>query len=344
MCWHKAYRLSRPLIKFIDPETAHDLSLKVLSTFCKDSATPPEIYPLKRNRIVFRNRIGLAAGFDKNGKHIDSLSSLGFGFIEVGTVTPKPEPGNTRPRLFRSFSERAIINRMGFNNDGIDVLSRRLKNSNYRKSGGVLGVNIGKNVLTTQENSHEDYLTCIEKVYSLCDYIAINISSPNTAGLRELQQHQLLKKLISKIKIKQQEMREKTGQHTPIFVKFSPDLSQLNISKVCEVLSEEEVEGIILTNTTTERPINDEHLQKEKGGLSGSPLMSQSTKVLKEFSSRLSGSDITIIGVGGICSAKDAQEKFDNGAHLIQLYSGLIFEGPNLINRCISDTLPQSGS
>ncbi|WP_092483191.1 quinone-dependent dihydroorotate dehydrogenase [Candidatus Ichthyocystis hellenicum] len=340
MCLHTAYRLSRPLVKLLDPERAHDLSLKMLSAFCKTSVPPPEVYSLQKNHIIFRNRIGLAAGFDKNGKYIDSLSSLGFGFIEVGTVTPKPEPGNTKPRLFRSFSERAVVNRMGFNNDGVDVLSFRLRNSIYRKFGGILGVNIGKNVSTKQENSHEDYLICIEKVYSLCDYIAVNISSPNSPRLRELQQRQLLKKLISEIKQKQREMKDRTGQHTPIFVKFSPDLSQFSIDDICKVLSEEEVEGIILTNTTIERPVEDKVLQKESGGLSGSPLMRQSTRTLKDFSERLKDSDITVIGVGGVCSAKDAQEKFDNGAHLVQIYSGLIFEGPGLVHQCMADTLP----
>ncbi|WP_176695533.1 dihydroorotate dehydrogenase (quinone) [Candidatus Ichthyocystis sparus] len=335
--------LSKPLIRIIDPELAHDLSLNILSKFSKPSP-PPEQSPLSKNGVVFRNRIGLAAGFDKDGKYVDLLSSMGFGFIEIGTVTPKPQHGHSRPRLFRSFSEKAIVNRMGFNNHGIDSMVLNLKNcTTYRRMGGIIGVNVGKNAATPIGSSYSDYITCIDKIYALCDYITINISSPNTPLLRSMQEYEELGKLLPKIKLKQLEMKQKTKIHTPIFIKFSPDLSITGIEGICELLVKEEIEGIILTNTTVERNIRNKKLQEESGGLSGAPLKNKADKTLEEFNKYLNNKDMTIVGVGGICSSQDAQDKFNMGANLVQIYSGIIFEGPDLVRRCINSTTPLRG-
>ncbi len=278
--------------------------------------------------LTFRNPVGLAAGLDKNGNYIDALGALGFGFLEIGTVTPRPQPGNPRPRLFRLPEHQAIINRMGFNNAGIDHLLENVNKASYQ---GILGINIGKNFDTPMAKAVDDYLAGLRKAYSYADYITINISSPNTKNLRQLQQGDEIRRLLETLKEEQRLLQARHGRHVPLVIKIAPDLEDEEIRHIAGLLLDFEIDGVIATNTTIARDaIGDHPLAGEAGGLSGAPLKQRSTVVLKALAAELNGR-VPIIAAGGICSAADAQEKLDAGASLVQIYSGLIFHGTQLL-------------
>ena len=327
------YPLLRPLLFALDAETAHEVTLKLLNA-AYISGLSKLLYPTVKDNPInvmglnFRNSVGLAAGLDKNGDYIDALAALGFGFIEIGTVTPRPQPGNPKPRLFRLPEQLAIINRMGFNNLGIDHLLAQVKKSRYQ---GILGVNIGKNFDTPIEHAVDDYLIGLRKAYPVASYITINISSPNTQNLRQLQQGDESRKLIAALKEEQLKLQQEHGKYVPLALKIAPDLTTEDISRIAKLLLEFEVDGVIATNTTIARDMIANHpLANETGGLSGSPVKDKATAVVKGLSAELQGK-IPIIAVGGILSADDAQEKFAAGASLVQIYSGLIYQGPELI-------------
>jgi len=327
------YPLLRPLLFSLDPETAHEVTLKLLnSTYILGLSKL--IYPAIDQKPVtvmgldFKNPVGLAAGLDKNGDYINALAALGFGFVEIGTVTPRPQPGNPKPRLFRLPEHQAIINRMGFNNLGIDHLLAQVKQSRYS---GILGINIGKNFDTPIENAADDYLIGLRKAYPSASYITINISSPNTKNLRQLQQGDEIKSLISSLKEEQQRLRREHGKYVPLALKIAPDLTTNEIAHIAGLLLEFEIDAVIATNTTIARDMIAGHpLANEAGGLSGAPVKQQSTLVVRELGAALNGK-IPIIAAGGILSAADAQEKLEAGASLVQIYSGLIYRGPQLI-------------
>jgi dihydroorotate dehydrogenase len=327
------YPLIRPLLFALDAETAHAVTLELMKVAFK-SGLAKVLYPSVSDKpvnvmgLAFKNPVGLAAGLDKNGDYIDALAAPGFGFIEIGTVTPRPQPGNPKPRLFRLPEHQAIINRMGFNNKGIDHLLNQVKQCNYK---GILGINIGKNFDTPIEKAVDDYLIGLRKAYPLASYITINISSPNTQNLRQLQQGDESRKLISTLKKEQLKLHKEHGKYIPLALKIAPDLTEEDISRIAQLLLEFEIDGIIATNTTIARDLIADHtLAKETGGLSGSPVKDKSTAVVKGLSAELQGK-IPIIAVGGIMSAEDAEEKFAAGASLVQVYSGLIYQGAELI-------------
>ncbi|MDQ3289598.1 MAG: quinone-dependent dihydroorotate dehydrogenase [Pseudomonadota bacterium] len=337
------YSLARPLLFRLDPERAHGLSLQALERAYRLGlspmiARPVAPLPTKAMGLMFPNPVGLAAGYDKNGAHVDALLSLGFGFVEVGTVTPRPQVGNPRPRMFRLPEHQAVINRQGFNNEGVDALVRNLERAN--RKGGLLGINIGKNKDTPNESAESDYLFCLERVYPLADYITINISSPNTAGLRELQEEQSLRRVIGTLREAQERLGAQHGKRVPMLVKIAPDLSEHDIEAAARVLGELMVDGVIATNTLATNStvvragIEGTPLASEVGGLSGRPLMGQSTTVLRMMRTRLPDS-IPLIGVGGILSGVDAATKTAAGASLVQCYSGLVYRGPELVRECV---------
>ncbi len=325
------YSLARPLFFLLDAETAHHLALDALRLAHIAGLTGKNrenAWPVKAMGIEFPNPVGLAAGLDKNGEYIDALGSLGFGWLEIGTVTPRPQPGNPKPRLFRLPASRAIINRMGFNNMGVDQLLDNVAKAKYR---GILGINIGKNFDTPIESAAEDYLLCLEKVYPHASYVTVNISSPNTRNLRKLQQHDELDSLLRLLKHRQAELDSRSGRHVPLALKISPDLSESEIDEISSLLVEHGIEGVIATNTTLSRSgVEGQHHAEESGGLSGEPLREASTRVIRRLHSNLGGR-IPIIGVGGIMNATDAMEKLDAGASLVQVYSGLVYSGPGLV-------------
>lgn len=327
------YPLLRPLLFSLDPETAHEVTLKLLN-ITHSSGLSKLIYPEIDDKPVnvmglsFNNPVGLAAGMDKNGDYINALAALGFGFIEIGTVTPRPQPGNPKPRLFRLPEQQAIINRMGFNNRGIDHLLAQVKLSAYT---GILGINIGKNFDTPIEHAADDYLIGLRKAYAAASYITLNISSPNTKNLRQLQQGDEIKSLISTLKEEQLKLQQAHGKYTPLALKIAPDLTVDEIGHIAKLLLEFAIDGVIATNTTIARDMIAGHpLADEAGGLSGAPVKQKSTFVVKALAAELNGK-IPIIAAGGILSAADAQEKLAAGASLVQLYSGLIYRGPQLI-------------
>lgn len=324
------YSLIKKILFCFSPETAHHIAL-----FCL-KYTPSWFYPKIPQQpvdvfgLTFQNPIGLAAGFDKNGDYIDTLGKLGFGFIEVGTITPKPQTGNARPRLFRLPQKKALINRMGFNNLGVDYLVERLK---QRKYTGILGVNIGKNATTSIENATDDYVLCLEKVYEHADYITINISSPNTPNLRQLQQADALNNLLSTIADKRLLLKKKWGARKPVLIKISPDESPETLEAIVNAVHKNNIDGIIATNTTLDKTaVQDLPEGKETGGLSGVPLLNASTYVLKTLY-HLCEKKITLIGVGGITQKADVEAKFNAGAKLVQVYTGLIYEGPYIVQK-----------
>lgn len=327
------YPLVRPLLFSLDAETAHSVTLKALKITHNcglNKLITPAVNdkPVDIMGLTFKNPVGLAAGLDKNGDYIDALADLGFGFIEIGTVTPRPQLGNPKPRLFRLPERQAIINRMGFNNKGVDYLLTQVAKSNYS---GILGINIGKNADTPIENAVDDYLIGLRKVYSVASYITINISSPNTKNLRQLQQGDELKRLIATLKNEQLRLQRKYQRYIPLLLKIAPDLSEEDISTIAGLLIEFAIDAVIATNTTISREaISDHPLAHETGGLSGAPLKNKSTEVVRSLAGALNGK-IPIIAVGGILTAQDAQEKIDAGASLIQIYSGLIYRGSQLI-------------
>ncbi|WP_432743718.1 quinone-dependent dihydroorotate dehydrogenase [Methylobacter sp. G7] len=327
------YPLLRPLLFSLDPEIAHEVTLKLLNAAYKSGLSKliyPKIdhKPVKIMGLEFKNPVGLAAGLDKNGDYIDALAALGFGFVEIGTVTPRPQPGNPKPRLFRLPEHQAIINRMGFNNLGVDHLLTQIKQSGYS---GILGINIGKNFDTPIEHAADDYLIGLRKAYTSASYITINISSPNTKNLRQLQQGDEVKALISTLKEEQLKLQQQHGKYVPLALKIAPDLTADEISHIARLLLEFEIDGVIATNTTVARDqIADHPLAHEAGGLSGAPVKEQSTFVVRGLAAELNGK-IPIIAAGGILTAADAQEKLAEGAALVQIYSGLIYRGPQLI-------------
>lgn len=334
-----SYPLLRPWLFSLDPEQAHNLTLSALDRAHRWGLLPLLIDqtaddPRKLCGITFPNPVGLAAGLDKDGKHIDALGALGFGFLEIGTVTPKPQPGNPKPRMFRLSQAQAIINRMGFNNDGVDACVKRVRNSAYWQNGGILGLNIGKNASTPIENAASDYVTAMEAVYEVASYITVNISSPNTQNLRALQGEDMLRSLLGSLHLAREALSNQHGVRKPLFLKIAPDLDQHDIKLIADLLLEFKIDAIIATNTTIARDaVQGLEFGEESGGLSGAPVCRASTVVIQNLKEYL-GDAIPIIGVGGILSGKDAQEKVAAGASLVQLYSGLIYRGPKLISEC----------
>lgn len=330
------YNLLRPLLFLLDPETAHTLTLDTLDLLKQTGLLPGRTIsctPAHVMELDFPNPVGLAAGLDKNGAHINALAALGFGFIEVGTVTPRPQAGNPRPRLFRLPQAGAIINRMGFNNTGVDKLVENVQASGYR---GILGINIGKNADTPLQNAVDDYLICLRKVYPHASYVTVNISSPNTQQLRQLQNEAELEQLLGALKAEQIRLSDLHGRYIPLAVKIAPDLEPEQIAAIASLLLKHRMDAVIATNTTISRN-GVEHLPhgNEKGGLSGTPLTERSTAVIHQLASHLQRA-IPIIGAGGIMSGRDAQSKIKAGASLVQLYSGLIYRGPVLISEVAS--------
>ncbi|MGB1255044.1 MAG: quinone-dependent dihydroorotate dehydrogenase [Thiolinea sp.] len=330
------YKLLRDALFLLPAETSHHFALNSLKVGQKvgvlgqQKALPST--PVDVMGIRFPNKVGLAAGLDKNGDYINAMAALGFGFIEIGTVTPRPQPGNPRPRMFRLPEAQGIINRMGFNNKGLDYLLKQVQQSNYQ---GVLGINIGKNFDTPVDNAVSDYLICLEQVYQHADYITINISSPNTPGLRSLQYGEELKGLLLPLKQAQSELAQQSGKYVPLAVKAAPDLSAEEIAGMAEVFTDVQIDALIATNTTLDKDlVRDFKHGTEQGGLSGKPLTLNSTEVIHSFYQHL-GDDIPIIGVGGIMNADDAEAKVAAGARLVQLYSGFIYNGPRLIKDCV---------
>ncbi|HAS6175883.1 TPA: quinone-dependent dihydroorotate dehydrogenase [Vibrio vulnificus] len=333
------YRLARAGFFQLDAEKAHDLAIQNFKRF---TGTPIDLFyrqqlpnrPVECMGLTFRNPVGLAAGLDKNGECIEAFDAMGFGFVEVGTVTPRAQSGNDKPRLFRLVGAEGIINRMGFNNLGVDNLIENVKKAKYSC---VLGINIGKNKDTPIEKGAEDYLICMEKVYEYAGYIAVNISSPNTPGLRTLQYGEALDELLVELKRKQAELEEKHGKYVPLALKIAPDLTDDEISQICQSLINNKIDGVIATNTTLDRTMVEgmKHAQ-EAGGLSGRPLQSRSTEVVRLLRKELQG-NIPIIGVGGVDSYVAAKEKMLVGADLVQVYSGFIYHGPGLVRDIVKN-------
>ena len=332
------YSLVQKALLKCDPEWSHDFSIRFLKTTQRNflNATYKQHVddsPIECFGITFPNRVGLAAGLDKNGECIDAFAAMGFGFVEVGTVTPKPQPGNDKPRLFRLPEHEAIINRFGFNNKGVDYLIEQVKAANFK---GVLGINIGKNKNTPDENALDDYLICLDKVYPYATYITVNISSPNTPGLRNLQYGEALDSLLSGLKKRQQELAEIHNKYIPLLIKIAPDLSEEEVKSIANSLLKANIDGVIATNTTLDRtPVNGHQHAEEAGGLSGKVLTDKSLVVTKQLSEALNGA-IPIIGVGGISSKEDADARIKAGASLVQVYSAFIYQGPALIKEIAS--------
>jgi dihydroorotate dehydrogenase len=328
------YQIMSPLLFLANAEKVHDITLQSLKFSEKVGLlnvlpSPPKCVPRDVMGIAFPNPVGLAAGLDKNAAVIDGMAALGFGFIEVGTVTPRPQPGNPKPRLFRVKEARGIINRFGFNNLGVDNLVENVKSAKYK---GILGINIGKNFDTPNERAVDDYLLCMQKAYAHASYITVNISSPNTKNLRALQEKEALSALLASLKFEQQKLADQHGKYVPIALKIAPDLLPEQVVEIADLLMQHQIDGVIATNTTLSRDsIKGMPNAEEAGGLSGTPVKAQSTIVIQQLSQQLKGA-LPIIGVGGILSGADAQEKMDAGASLVQVYSGLIYQGPELIH------------
>ena len=331
------YPLFRPLLFALDPETAHELTLAGLDAaaslgVAQLAAPRVPASPVKAMGITFPNRIGLAAGLDKNAVHIDGLAALGFGFIECGTVTPRAQPGNPPPRVFRLPEAHALINRLGFNNDGVDRFAANVARARFGpKSGGILGLNIGRNFDTSNERAIDDYLTCLRAVYAYASYVTVNISSPNTEGLRDLQADTALDALLASLKAEQAKLADRHDKYTPLMVKIAPDLGPDDIRRIAGALLAHRIDGIIATNTTVDRSAVAGLVHGgEAGGLSGAPLKDKATAVIRILAAELGGA-VPIVGVGGIMSAADAREKIAAGATLVQIYTGLIYKGPELV-------------
>jgi dihydroorotate dehydrogenase len=339
------YMTLRPLLFSLEAETAHRLTLYALGVAQRSNLMrwvaqpPPADWPVRAFGIDFPNPVGLAAGLDKNGEHLDALGALGFGFIEIGTVTPRPQQGNSKPRLFRLPDREALINRMGFNNAGVDVLVRNVEQSQWR---GVLGINIGKNKDTPNERAGDDYLACLARVYPLASYITVNVSSPNTPGLRDLQQGESLQRLIAMLVDAREKLATRHGARKPILLKIAPDLDNAQMDAIASVLVGSGIDGLICTNTTVDRATvaGDLHAN-EAGGLSGKPLFEPATEVLRGMARRL-GDQIPLVGVGGVLTGSDAADKISAGAKLVQIYSGLIYRGPWLLTECVEEIRRQS--
>ena len=335
-----SYALLRPALFALDAELAHNLTLRSLQALQRlRIARPPRARKGSCARRVmgldFSNPVGLAAGLDKNGAYIDALATLGFGFIEVGTVTPRPQPGNPRPRLFRLPQADALINRMGFNNEGVDRLVENVRRSSWR---GILGINIGKNFDTPLERAPDDYVVCLRKVYELASYVTVNISSPNTKGLRDLQGSEHLDVLLSALTMERVKLADRYGRRVPLALKIAPDLEPEQVDAVADLVQKYGLDAVIATNTTTARNgVSTLPGGTEAGGLSGAPLTARATDVIARLTNTLAQT-VPVIGVGGIMSGADARAKLDAGASLVQLYTGLVYKGPALVRECL-DTL-----
>jgi dihydroorotate dehydrogenase len=327
------YRLLRPALFRLDPETAHRLSLSSLSLAARLGPLNPlrQRLPGNERRVMglrFPNPIGLAAGLDKDGDHIDGLAALGFGFIELGTVTPRPQPGNPKPRLFRLPEAEALINRMGFNNKGVGHLVERVRQARFQ---GIIGINIGKNLLTPIDRALDDYIAGLRTVYPYAGYVAVNISSPNTPGLRDLQHGAGLDRLLAGLMAERLALADEHRRHVPIAVKIAPDLETEELRQLASALRRHHIDAVIATNTTSSRTgVAGLPQAEEAGGLSGHPLMEPSTEVVGRLAELLGG-EVPIIACGGILSGEDAERKIAAGASLVQIYSGLIYRGPGLI-------------
>ena len=331
------YGLARPFLFHLDAEQAHSLGLKSLEVAYRTGLNPllsrkPAPLKTKAFGIEFPNPVGCAAGLDKNGEHIDALMALGFGFVEIGTVTPRPQAGNPKPRMFRLPEHNAVINRLGFNNAGVDALVRNVEKA---KRHGILGINIGKNKDTPNENAADDYVHCMERVYALADYITVNISSPNTTGLRDLQQEETLRRFIGELREVQEDLAALHRHRVPMLIKLAPDLSEVELDRTAHVLNLAKVDGVIMGNTTLDRlPVENHKFAHEAGGLSGHPLYGRSTAALRRLRNKLDD-NIPLVGVGGILSGADAAGKVAAGAALVQFYTGMIYRGPELIGECV---------
>jgi dihydroorotate dehydrogenase len=331
------YSLARRFLFCLDAERAHDLALASIEAAYRTGlnpllATTPATLPQNVFGIDFPNPVGLAAGLDKNGAHVDALAALGFGFIEVGTTTPRAQPGNPKPRMWRLPEHEAVINRLGFNNEGVDALVRNVEKARFS---GVLGINIGKNKDTPNDRAIDDYLICLERVYARASYVAVNISSPNTQGLRDLQEEETLKRFVGTLRDAQERLAAKHGTRKPMLVKIAPDLGEAELDGIAEVALAQRVDGLICTNTTIDRSvISGAPYAEETGGLSGKPLFKKATGVLRAMASRLQGR-IPLVGVGGIVRGDDAAAKIPAGASLVQFYTGMVYRGPALIGDCV---------
>jgi dihydroorotate dehydrogenase len=324
------YGLARPFLFALDPETAHRFTLK-LSHFLSFPAVPSA--PVSAMGLTFPNPVGLAAGLDKDAAHIDALARMGFGFLEVGTVTPRPQPGNPKPRLFRLVQQNALINRFGFNNVGVDEFLRNVGRARWK---GILGINIGKNADTPPERAAHDYAIGFEKVYPSASYVTVNISSPNTKNLRDLQQDAQLNELLKTLSALRAELAEKHGKRVPLALKIAPDLDSAQIASIADAVRRHRIDGLIATNTSTGREgVEGSRHATQAGGLSGAPITRRSTSVLNQFKKAL-GNEVALIGAGGILSGADAAEKHAAGASLVQLYTGLVYRGPELVCECVS--------
>jgi dihydroorotate dehydrogenase len=331
------YCLVKPFVFALDPETAHELTLAGLSTLQRTGLLPPyrppRTAPVTVMGLEFPNRVGLAAGLDKNGEIIDALAGWGFGFLEIGTVTPRPQPGNPKPRLFRLPEAQGIINRMGFNNHGVDALVDNVGRARYR---GILGINIGKNFDTPIDKAADDYLICLDKVYAHAGYVTVNISSPNTKNLRQLQGESELDALLGALKARQGELAQTHGRYVPLALKIAPDLESAQIVSIADALRRHRIDAVIATNTTLSRQ-GIEHLPlgQEAGGLSGAPLFERSTTVVRDLAAALAG-ELPIIAAGGITDGDKARAKIEAGASLVQIYSGIVYRGPDLVKEAIA--------
>ena len=331
------YRALRPLLFALDPERAHGLSLKSLDVLARLgiaslAATSAPHVPVRVMGLDFPNPVGLAAGLDKNGKHIDGLGALGFGFLEIGAVTPRPQPGNPPPRLFRLPEAEALINRLGFNNDGVDALTETIRRSRYR---GILGINVGRNFDTPNERAADDYVACLRKVYPHATFVTANVSSPNTTDLRALQGQDNFDDLLAALATERDALAKRYGNRVPLAVKIAPDMNDAGIEMIADRVAARGIDAVIATNTTVSREgVGHLPVSRERGGLSGAPLKALATAVVVKLRRALPAS-VAIIGVGGIASAADAREKLDAGANLVQLYTALVYRGPRLVGEIV---------
>jgi dihydroorotate dehydrogenase len=326
------YQLARPFLFSLDAENAHQLGLRAAGLAALFAPPVPRL-PVRAMGLEFANPVGLAAGLDKNAEHIDALAALGFGFLEVGTVTPRPQPGNPPPRLFRLPEQEALINRLGFNNVGLGAFLDNVRRARWN---GVLGINVGKNADTPPERAIDDYELGLTQAYPHAGYVTINISSPNTAGLRDLQQAGQLDALLSRMRNLRTTLAEKHGRRVPLVVKVAPDLSGAEIQAMADAVRRHGIDGVIATNTSVSREgVEGLRHAGEAGGLSGAPIRARATQVLRQFAAALKG-EATLIGAGGIMNAAHAREKIDAGATLVQLYTGLVYRGPALVAECAS--------
>jgi len=331
------YDIARPLLFSLDPETAHEFTIQSLNIAGRllPAGKPEPAEPVEVMGLRFPNRIGLAAGLDKNGDAIDGLARMGFGFIEIGTITPRPQPGNPRPRMFRLPEVSGIINRMGFNNHGVDALVANVKAARFN---GVLGINIGKNFDTPIEKAADDYLACLDKVYALASYVTVNISSPNTKNLRQLQGESELDDLLGRLKVAQTRLADTHGRYVPLTLKIAPDLDEAQVINIADALRRHRIDGVIATNTTIARDkVQGIRNGDQQGGLSGAPVFEASTAVVRQLSKALAG-ELPIIAAGGVLDGRGACAKLDAGAALVQVYSGLIYRGPCLVRECVRAT------